>query len=133
MMPRRQVFSRQEDGSRKSSAHLANQQTFFAWLGTGLSFLLFGFVIALMEILVRELGGNTAHRFPFPDDVSTLVGVTLPILGLLLMGEAGFHFWHVRRAIDEERFHPRAWYPVLVTCVTCLIGILVALSLLTTP
>lgn len=116
------MFSRQRGGSQKASDHLANQQTLLDWIATGLSIIALGFVIALVDRLLRELGWEAIGA-------STLLGVALPILGLLLIGGACFHFWRIRRALDEERFCPRTWYPVVLTCVTCLIGLFVALLL----
>jgi uncharacterized membrane protein YidH (DUF202 family) len=121
------VFPRQSNGSQEASEQRAKQRTFFAWRATGVSIMTCGFVIALVEGLLHELGGKDDHRPPVSS--FTLLGVALAILGFIVMGEAFFRAFRVDRSLDEGRFRPRVWYPAVVTCLACLLGICVALAL----
>ncbi len=128
MAPGELVFPRPSNGSQETAEQRANQRTFFAWVATGVSMITCGFVIALVEGLLHELGGKVGHHLPVSS--FTLLGVALALLGFLVMGEAFFRVFRVGRALDEGRFRPRVWYPVVVTCLACLLGICVALALL---
>ena len=116
--------------SKKASDHLANERTFLAWVRTGLSVMAFGFVVERFGLLLRELGlklgnataGSTVHY-------SKLLGITITLLGIILLIVALFNFLHVRRTIDEERYHPGFIFAVMLTSITTLIGILLAIYL----
>jgi inner membrane protein YidH len=121
------MFSRQSDESPKAFEHLANQRTSLAWIATGVSIVTFGFVIALFDDLLDELGLKTAPHPPSPS--FTLLSGALLIFGLLLVVEAFFRAFRISHAIDEGCFRPGAWYPVVVTWIACLLGLFVALAL----
>jgi uncharacterized membrane protein YidH (DUF202 family) len=127
MAPGEPVFPRQSNGSQEAAEHRAHQRTFFAWVATGASMMTLGFVIALLEGLLHELGGKAGHHLPVSS--FTLLGGALAILGFIVMGEAFFRAFRVGRSLDEGRFRPRVWYPVVVTCLACLLDICVALAL----
>lgn len=115
--------------SKKVTDHLANERTFLAWLRTGLSIMAFGFVVERFGLLLRELGLKVIDRPIVTGYYSTLLGITLTILGVILMIVALFNFLHVRRAIDEEHFHPSSRYPIALTVIASLIGVLLAIYL----
>ncbi len=119
------MLSRQGDESQKASEHQANQRTFLAWIATGVSIMTFGFVIALFEGLLHELGRETAPRLPSPS--FTLLSSAFLIFGLILVGEAFLRAFRIGHAINEGRFRPHAWYPVVATCIACLLGLALAL------
>lgn len=116
--------------SKKVSDHLANQRTFLAWLRTGLATITFGFVVERFGLLLRELGlrnntstnANTIHY-------SAIIGISLTLLGVVVMIVALLHFLQIRRAIDSERFHPPVRFAVVLTVLASLIGILLAVYL----
>jgi len=116
--------------SKKASDHLANERTFLAWVRTGLSVMAFGFVVERFGLLLRELGlrlgnnttGTTVHYSKF-------LGITITLLGIVLLIVALFNFIHVRRTIDEERYHPGILFAIILTSITTLIGILLAIYL----
>src|SRR5579859_6472144 len=126
MAPGEPVFPRQSNGSQETAEHRANQRTFFAWVATGVSIMTCGFVIALFEGLLHELGGKVGRHLPVSS--LTLLGVAFSLLGFIVMGEAFFRVIRVGRSLDEERFRPRVWHPIVVTCLACLLGICVALA-----
>ncbi len=123
--------SKQVDTSKKVSDHLANERTFLAWIRTGLATITFGFVVERFGLVLRELGfkGNTTV---IPYHLSSFFGVSLTILGVIMMIVALLEFLHNRRTIDAERFHPSASFPIILTILASLIGTLLAIYLILT-
>lgn len=117
--------------SKKVSDHLANERTFLAWIRTGLATITFGFVVERFGLLLRELGFKSV-TIVIPAHYSSFFGVALTILGVGMMVVALLNFRHIRRAIDQESFHPRSWYAVVLTVLASVIGILLAIYLLLT-
>src|SRR5258708_10298427 len=85
--------------SKKGTDHLANERTFLAWLRTGLATITFGFVVERFGLLLRELGfkGNTTV---IPYHLSPFFGVSLTVLGVIMMMVALLHFLQNRLRID---------------------------------
>ena len=115
--------------SKKVTDHLANQRTFLAWIRTGLSIIAFGFVVERFGLLLRELGLKLIERPIVTGHYSTVIGITLTLLGSLVMIVALANFLQARRSIDQEHFHPHAGFAVLLTIMTCLIGVILAIYL----
>ena len=118
--------------SKKVTDHLANQRTFLAWIRTGLATITFGFVVERFGLLLRELGIKIGLTEVLPIHYSSFFGVSLTILGVIMMVVALFEFLQIRRSIDLERFHPSVAFPVILTILASLVGILLALYLLLT-
>lgn len=117
--------------SKKVSDHLANERTFLAWIRTGLATITFGFVVERFGLLLRELGFKSV-TIVIPAHYSSFFGVALTILGVGMMIVALLNFRHIRRSIDQEAFHPRSWYAVVLTILASIIGVLLAVYLLLT-
>lgn len=118
--------------SKKVTDHLANQRTFLAWIRTGLATIAIGFVVARFGLLIRELGYKIGLTEILPISYSSFFGVTLTILGVIIMIVALFEFLHIRRSIDSERFHPPVAFSIILTILTALVGILLAIYLFLT-
>jgi putative membrane protein len=116
--------------SKRVSDHLANERTFLAWIRTGLATITFGFVVERFGLLVRELGlkGVPVNSFHY----SALIGVSLTILGIIIMIAALVNFLRIRFSIDREDFHPQISFSIILTVLACLIGLLLAYYLLST-
>ncbi|MDQ2715169.1 MAG: DUF202 domain-containing protein [Chloroflexota bacterium] len=112
--------------SKRVTDHLANERTFLAWVRTGLSVMAFGFVVERFGLVLRELGLKLLDQAPNPAHYSSIIGITLVLLGTVMMFVCLLNFLHVRRAIDEEHFHPSARYAVILALITALIGIILA-------
>ena len=123
--------SKKVDTSKKVTDHLANERTFLAWIRSGLATITFGFVVERFGLLLRELGfkGNTTV---IPYHLSAFFGVSLAILGVIMMIVALLGFLYNRRSIDAERFHPSTSFPIILTILASLIGTLLAIYLLLT-
>src|SRR2546421_6618903 len=118
--------------SKKVTDHLANQRTFLAWIGTGLATITFGFVVERFGLLLRELGFKIGLADVLPIHYSSFFGVSLTLLGVIMMIVALVEFLQIRRSIDSERFHPPAAFSIILTILAALIGILLALYLFLT-
>ncbi len=108
--------------SKKVSDHLANERTFLAWIRTGLATIAFGFV-------VERLKGNTSV---IPYHLSSFFGVCLTVLGVIMMIVALLEFLNNRLSIDAERFHPSASFPIILTILASLVGVMLAIYLFLT-
>ena len=115
--------------SKRVTDHLANERTFLAWVRTGISIIAFGFVVERFGLLLRQLGLKVSAEPLLPGHYSTIVGITLTLLGTVVMVVALLNFLQARRSIDKEEFHPHSGFAIALTVITCLIGILLAVYL----
>jgi putative membrane protein len=118
--------------SKRVTDHLANQRTFLAWIRTGLATITFGFVVERFGLLLRELGFKIGLTEIIPIPYSTFFGVSLTLLGVIMMVVALFEFLQIRRSIDSERFHPPAVFAIILTILAAIIGLLLAIYLFLT-
>ena len=128
----REQNSRREKISKKVTDHLANERTFLAWVRTGLATITFGFVVERFGLLLRELGFKSGLDPVLSVHYSSIIGVTLTLLGVVIMIVALVNFLQIRRSIDKEQFHPQAGFAILLTILASLIGVLLAVYLLLT-
>jgi len=130
-MTRKQVTSSKPPQiSRRVTDHLANERTFLAWVRTGLATITFGFVVERFGLVVRELDPKTRSLFVLPFHVSSLIGVALTVLGVIILVFALITFLQNRRSIDAEQFHPPASSAIVLTILASVIGGLLAVYLL---
>ena len=115
--------------SKRVTDHLANERTFLAWIRTGLATITFGFVVERFGLLLRELGLKSNIASVSSVHYSSFIGVTLTLLGVVIMIGALLNFLHIRRAIDNDQFHPQASFAVLLTILASLIGVVLAIYL----
>ena len=118
--------------SKRVSDHLANERTFLAWVRTGLATITFGFVVERFGLLLRELGLKSDSSSILPAHYSSIFGVTLTLLGVIMMIVALLNFLHNRASIDKEDFHPHVGFAVLLTIIASLVGVLLAIYLVLT-
>ncbi len=122
--------SRPPATSRRVTDHLANERTFLAWIRTGLATMTFGFVVERFGLVVRELDPQTRLLFVLSFHASSLIGVALTVLGVIILVFALITFLHTRRSIDAEQFHPPVGFAVVLTILASIIGGLLAVYLL---
>ena len=118
--------------SKRVTDHLANERTFLAWVRTGLATITFGFVVERFGLLLRELGLKSGTQAASSVHYSSFIGVTLTLLGVVIMIVSLLNFLHIRRSIDSEQFHPQAGFSILLTVLASLIGVVLAIYLLLT-
>jgi|SRR5579859_2514503 len=114
--------------SKKVTDHLANERTYLAWIRTGLAIMGFGFIVERFGLLLREIGTKLTDT-PIPSHYSSLVGIILTLLGIVVMVVALLNFLQARRAIDKELFHPHRGFAIFMTILTCMIGAILAIYL----
>ncbi len=118
--------------SKHVTDHLANERTFLAWIRTGLATSTFGFVVERFGLLLRELGVKSGTQDASSIHYSSFIGVTLTLLGVVIMIVSLLSFLHIRCSIDSEQFHPQAGFAILLTVLASLIGVVLAAYLLLT-
>ncbi len=118
--------------SKKVSDHLANERTFLAWVRTGLATITFGFVVERLPIPSQLAGGKTQVVVPSWVPFSAIVGISLTVLGMVMIVLALLNFLHIRANIDRDAFHPPVRFVVLLTILASLIGLLLAVYLILT-
>jgi putative membrane protein len=118
--------------SKKASDHLANERTFLAWVRTGLATITFGFVVERLPIPAPLAGGKTQPGLASWAPFSAVVGTSLTVLGLMMLGLALLNFLHIRANIDRDAFHPAVRFVVLLSILASLIGLLLAVYLILT-
>lgn len=89
-------------------------------------------MIERFGLLLRELGLRAQAALFFPQPFSAFVGVSLTVLGVVVIIVALLNFLHIRRAIEAETFHPPIRFAILLTVLTSLIGLVLAVYLLLT-
>ena len=109
---------------------LANERTFLAWIRTGLATITFGFVVERFGLVVRELDPRTRSLFVLSFYASSLIGVALTALGVIILMFALINFLHNRRSIDREQFRSSARFAIVLTILASVIGGLLAVYLL---
>jgi len=124
-----QLSSHDSTTSKRVSDHLANERTFLAWVRTGVAIMAFGFVIERFGLLLRELGLKVGLASNNSLHYSKWLGIIVAVLGIVMLIVALFNFTHVRRTIDEERYKPGLLFPIALTCIATLIGLLLAIYL----
>ncbi len=115
--------------SKKASDHLANERTFLAWVRTGIAVMAFGFVIERFGILLRELGLRVGQTPVSTLNYSKWFGIAVTLIGIILLIVALFNFLQVRASLDREHYHPGILFPVVLTIIATLIGVLLAMYL----
>jgi len=118
--------------SKKVSDHLANERTFLAWIRTGIAIMAFGFVVARFGLLLREMALKSASFMILNLPFSSFIGVLLVLFGTIIIVVALMNFAQIRAQIDLEEFHPQMAFPIVLTALSCVVGIVVALYLVLT-
>lgn len=128
-MPEELTEQKPKKTSEQITNHLANERTFLAWIRTGLSTITIGFVVARFGLFLRKLGFKSTPVPLSSLHYSMLFGVALTILGIIVIVGALINFLQVRHSIDSHKYHPSISLPVVLTIVTAVIGILLAVYL----
>ncbi len=79
---------------------------------------------------------TNGQNVPTSKQVDTSKKVTdhfcLTVLGVIMMIVALLEFLHNRRSIDAERFHSSASFPIILTILASLVGVMLAIYLFLT-
>jgi len=101
---------------RGYSDHAANERTFLAWVRTGISIVVFGFVIEKFNLFLLMIADADAvkgrrealERLSGP--VGRYEGLALILVGLTLIVVAAIRFIQVRRLLADQETHDVGGY-----------------------
>jgi len=117
-------------GGHNRRVHMANERTFLAWVRTSISIMAFGFVVEKFSLFVKQMGyylGKEAT--PPPQGYSSLIGILLVGLGVVMGVLAFVRYKKVERQIDADTYQPSAILSVLLFLSVLAIGVFLVLYL----
>jgi len=109
--------------------HLANERTFLAWLRTAIAIVVFGFAIGRFSIALRQLSalqGHPMHR----GGISVWMGAISIVLGVVLVIAGLLRYRKTRERLESGSFQPAGFVLDLVTILTVLFGMALAVYLI---
>jgi putative membrane protein len=116
---------RKNDNPNRVRDHLANERTYLSWQRSAVALMGFGVVIVrLRYLLPNEMNGSSQ---------AWQLGFLFAIVGLLLVIFSTAHYFHVRRAIDEDTYEPQGRWILACSLAILLIGAGVLYYLLASP
>ena len=115
---------------RNRRVHMANERTFLAWIRTSIAIMALGFVVEKFSLFVKQmayyLGKETV---PPPQGYSSLIGILLVGLGVLMGVLAFVRYKKVERQIDDDTYVPSPLLSVLLAIAVAAIGAFLVLYL----
>lgn len=108
--------------------HLANERTFLAWVRTGAAIVIFGFAIGRFSIAIRQLATFLGHPTR-TIGVSVWMGAGAIVAGVLLVIAGLIRYRKTRIQLDSGTFQPAGFVLDLVTILTVVFGIALAIYL----
>jgi putative membrane protein len=118
-------------GRRNRRVHMANERTFLAWIRTSVAVMAFGFVVEKFSLFVKQMAyyiGKEAS--PPAPGYSSLIGILLVGLGMLMGVLAFIRYKKVERQIDEDTYTPSPVLSVLLAISVIVIGMFLLLYLI---
>ena len=109
---------------------MANERTFLAWIRTSISIMAFGFVVEKFSLFVKQMAfylGKEAA--PPPPGYSTVIGIILVGLGVVMGVLAFVRYKAVERQIEEDSYQPSVILSVLLFLSVLSIGVFLVLYL----
>ena len=123
-----------EDRESKSAhnrrVHMANERTFLAWVRTSVAVMAFGFVVEKFSLFVRQMGYYLGKELtPPPQGYSSIIGIILVGLGVVMGVLAFIRYKKVEKQIEEDTYRPSAILSVLLFLSLLSIGVFLILYL----
>ena len=109
--------------------HLANERTFLAWLRTAIAIVVFGFAIGRFSIALRQLTALQGHPL-HKSGISVWMGAISIVLGVVLVVAGLLRYRKTRDRLDAGTFEPAGFVLDLVTILTVLFGMALAVYLI---
>lgn len=109
--------------------HLANERTFLAWVRTAVAIVVFGFAIGRFSIALRQLTALEGRGVP-KGGISVWMGASSIVLGVVLVIAGLIRYRQTRARLDQGTFEPAGFVLDLVTILTVLFGLALAVYLI---
>lgn len=111
--------------------HMANERTFLAWIRTSIGIMAFGFVVEKFALFIKQITyflgknhlPNPSSNFPSVEGYSSIFGVFLVALGLLICLLAFIKYKKVEKQIESDTYSPSILLDVMLTLSVFLIGV----------
>ena len=120
----------------RSQQHLANERTFLSWLRTSIALMGLGFIVARFGLFLREFGlvvknanNNAAAVIPFGNYQSSLIGISIIILGIALILLALRNYLTTRSYIAKGLYIPNNFNIFAASISLVVLGILTIIYL----
>lgn len=114
--------------ANRARDHLANERTFLAWVRTGAAIVVFGFAIGRFSIAIRQLTTFLGHPTRTLG-VSVWMGSGAIVSGVLLVITGLIRYRKTRVQLESGTFEPAGFVLDLVTILTVVFGIGLAVYL----
>jgi putative membrane protein len=117
------------EDSNRARDHLANERTFLAWVRTSVAIVVFGFAIGRFAIAMRQLTefqGRDSRTTGF----SVWMGMSAILAGVVMVGAGLVRYRKTRTQLDQGKFEPAGFIVDLVTILTVLFGLALAVYLI---
>lgn len=116
---------------RNRRVHMANERTFLAWIRTSIAIMAFGFVVERFSLFIRQLSyflgratfEGARPEQPTPHGYSSILGIVLVALGLLMGVLAFVRFKKVEKQIDKDAYQPSMLLDIVLTISVLVIGV----------
>ncbi len=121
---------RESKGKHNRRVHMANERTFLAWIRTSIAIMAFGFVVEKFSLFVKQMAyylGKEAS--PPPPGYSSLIGIVLVGLGVVMGILAFVRYKAVERQIEDDTYKPSRILSVLLFLSVLSIGVFLVLYL----
>lgn len=129
----------EDSNSRKQSNprdHMANERTFLAWIRTSIGIMAFGFVVEKFALFIKKLtvllGETNPPLYSSPSTLqgySSIFGIFLVALGVLICMLAFFKYKSVEKQIEDDTYRPSMVLNVMLTLSVLSIGIFLVVYL----
>jgi putative membrane protein len=114
---------------RRSSArvrdHLANERTYLAWMRTAIALMGFGVVIVRLRLLNPPITNTPGNGWK--------LGLIFSLVGLATVILSTYHYFAVRRDIDEDTYEPADRWVLIFSLTITLLGAGVIYYVFTLP
>jgi putative membrane protein len=105
--------------------HQANERTFLAWLRTSIALIGFGFALARFGLFLQQMQaaitGQNTTSYSF---INSHLGVSLVIVGIVLIAFAAWHYNQVFWQIERSDYQPNRLFVWVTAGVVMILGVL---------